>query len=90
MAEIKGTGLIITANVSFTLSEKEAKALHDLVGYGNEDILKALSNNLSAGIVHDNQEGFVTLFNSLRDLLPPILSPIKEARKVVSDHFAKK
>ena len=80
MAKIKGSAALqVTAE--FTFSEAELRALDALVGYGDDAFLKAFYENLGRHYMEPHEAALRSLFESIREQVPPILHRAHEARK---------
>ncbi len=71
----------IKLELSITVSEAEAAALHVLSGYSSTDILKALEEKLSPYLVRDHGAGIASFLETARQELPHWLNKLAEARK---------
>ncbi|HTJ77690.1 MAG TPA: hypothetical protein VL357_01720 [Rariglobus sp.] len=74
----------IKLEITFTVNEAEARALDALVGYGSEGFLKMFYEHLGSHYMKPNEAGLISLFESIRRDVPPILSRTDDARKVFS------
>ena len=72
----------IALNLQLTLNEAEANALYALTLYGNESFLKAFKKDLGSCYIESHEAGLIELFNSVRRIIPSLLSRVKEARSV--------
>jgi hypothetical protein len=70
----------VTATMSF--SEAELRALDALVGYGSDAFLKVFYEKLGKHYMQPHEAGLRTLFESVRGVVPGILSRTDDARRV--------
>lgn len=80
MAKIEGYGNL-QLEVKFTVDEIEARALDALVGYSDDEFLKAFYERLGSHYMKPHEKGLRSLFKSIRDQMPTILNKIDRARK---------
>lgn len=69
-------------SLSFTINESEAWALDALVGYNFDSFVKVFKENLGESYLRGHEEGLKTFFESIRQLVPLILSDFKEAKEI--------
>lgn len=72
----------IDLNLSFTINEKEAKALDALVGYDFNNFLKVFKTNLGEHYMNGHEETLKEIFYKFRNEISPALSKLETARKV--------
>jgi hypothetical protein len=70
----------INLSLTFTVNEAEARALDALVGYGDDAFIKVFKESLGAAYIRDHERGLREFFQSIRSLVPPILSRIDRSR----------
>lgn len=70
--------------VSFNLTEAEARALHDLTGYGAEIFYEKFCKELGSHYINKNKDGFLSLWERLRTELPQAFHKIDEIKKLQS------
>lgn len=71
----------IELKVTFALTEEEARAMDALVGYGDDAFVKAFYEKLGQAYMKPHEAGLRSLFQSIRNQLPGILSRVDSARK---------
>lgn len=71
----------VKLDLTLRLTEAEARALDALVGYGFEPFRDTFYQHLGSHYLEPHEEGLKTLFESVRQFLPGILSRMDEARK---------
>ena len=81
MAKITGKPTI-ELSLTFTINEKEARALDALVGYGDDAFIKAFKDNLGKAYIDGNEEGLREFFTSIRSMMPNYLNKINNARGI--------
>ena len=67
--------------VQFTLNESECRALDALVGYGFEGFTQVFYAKMGEAYMKPHHEGLRTLFESVRETMPGLLSRADAARK---------
>lgn len=72
----------VTLEVTLSLTESEARALEALTGYDVESFLKSFYSNMGRHYLEPNESGLRSLFKSVRELIPPQLARVDEARKI--------
>lgn len=63
-------------------TESELRALDALVGYGHEGFLKVFYEKMGRHYLEPHEAGLISLFESIRKMVPPILRRTDDARKV--------
>jgi hypothetical protein len=84
MAEIAAKPTV-TLKIVIALTESEARALDALVGYGDDAFVKAFYERLGEGYMKDHEGGLRSLFKSVREFMPGLLSRTNAARKSFND-----
>lgn len=75
-------------SVHIVLNEKEARALEALSGYGEDAFLRVFYKELGEAYLKPHEEGIRSLFRSIRQYIPPVLSEMNECREFL--YVAKK
>lgn len=83
MAQIIGRPNI-ELRIALELTESEARALDALVGYGDDAFLEVFYAKLGKAYMEEHEMGLRSLFRSVRDLMPALLSRTDDARQVFS------
>lgn len=78
----------IDLSVVFELSEAEVGALDALAGYGTDAFLKVFYEKLGQAYMTPYEAGLRSLFESVRDQLPPMLRAAKTAREAFAKQIA--
>ena len=73
----------VSFEVSFILSESEARALDALIGYSENDFLNVFYEKLGRAYLEPHEAGFRTLVSGVRDIIKPQLATIDNARKLI-------
>lgn len=73
----------ITYQATIILSEVEARALDAICSYGTEDFIKKFYQHFGTSYLKNHEAGVHSLFNTIRQTMPPQLSVIDTARKLV-------
>lgn len=71
----------IKLELTFTVSESEARALDALTCYGADKFLEAFYTHLGTVYMEYHESGLRTLFASIRESVPHYLKRTDEARK---------
>jgi len=71
----------IEVTVTFQISEAEARALDALVCYGDDAFIKYFYQFLGRHYMEPHEAGLRSLFKSVRDFMPGILSRTNKARE---------
>jgi hypothetical protein len=74
----------VTAEVSFTVSEEEARAIDALVGYGFDGFIKVFYEKMGQHYMKPHEAGLKNFFESMREQMPSILSRTDIARRAFS------
>ena len=72
---------MVAFSAHFVLEECEVRALCDLVGYSDKDILACLGSGLRGTMPTDHRDGFIKFFAAVREQLRDQLCDIDDARK---------
>lgn len=72
----------IDLQISFTINEKEARALDALVGYGDEAFLKVFYEKMGQHYMKPHEAGLLSFFAAVRASVPGPLRRVDEAREV--------
>lgn len=75
----------IELKVTFALTEPEARAFDALVGYGDDAFIKHFYEGLGQAYLKQHEQGLRSLFKSVREQLPYVLSRADRARKAFQD-----
>lgn len=81
MAIIKDTPQV-KLEVTLVISESEARALDGLTGYDIDEFLKVFYLNMGRHYLSPHETGLREFFKSVRQLIPPQLRRVDEARAV--------
>lgn len=73
----------VTISVTVELSEAEIGALDALAGYGVDEFLKVFYERMGRSYLEPHEKGLRSLFGSVRESWPNMMSMAKEARKAV-------
>jgi hypothetical protein len=84
MAEIKPR-LVLDVSATLILDERECAALDALAGYGDEAFLKVFYAHLGRSYLSPYEVGLRSLFKKVRQVAPPALRTIRDARRVLAD-----
>ncbi len=71
-------------NIQFELSYQEAAALDALAGYGHDEFLKVFYEKMGKHYLQPHENGLRSLFKSVREQLPAIVSRFEDARGVLA------
>lgn len=71
----------IGLRVVFSISEEEARALDALVGYGDDEFIKAFKERLGEAYLRNHENGLREFFVSVRKIMPNILHKVDSARQ---------
>jgi hypothetical protein len=74
---------VIKTEVSITLSEIEIRALDALAGYGDDAFLEVFYKHLGRHYLTPHENGIRSLFKSIRSEIPPHLTQVDNARKLL-------
>jgi hypothetical protein len=80
MAELREKP-VINVKTSIELSELELRALYAITEYGFEAFTKVFYEHMGKSI-EKYEPGLATLFDSIREMAPPIFRRIDDARSV--------
>ena len=80
-AELKPS---ISANISFVLTEPEARALEAMVGYGVDNFLEVFYEHLGRSYLEKHETGLRALFSGVGKIIPPQLSKVDAARQALN------
>ena len=75
----------VTSEVVLVLTEEEARALYNIVGYGHKPFTDWFYENLGKNYLKPHEQGLISLFETIKKELPQHLSRIDKARKVFSE-----
>jgi hypothetical protein len=87
----------VSVTVQFTISEEEARALDALVGYGDDSFIKEYEDHffkifytrLGEHYMKPHEKGLRKFFQSIRDIMPGLLSRTDKARKTFNGEEGK-
>ncbi len=88
MAEIIGHTKV-GAEIRLKLEEKEARALLGITVYGVDAFLEMFYKYLGKVYLQEHEAGLKQLFESVRDIVPPILKKVDDARKIINKDVSK-
>jgi len=71
----------LTMNLTFTVTEEEARALDALSGYGDDAFIKTFYESLGEHYMKAHEAGLRLFLKSIREELVPILSKLDKAKK---------
>ena len=71
----------VSLELQLSISEGEARALDAIIGYGAEPFLKVFKEKLGSCYIEGHEKDVVSLFESLRSILPGVLSRADSARE---------
>lgn len=74
----------IDLQITFTIGEKEARALDALVGYGDEAFLNVFFEKLGKHYMEPHKAGLISFFAAVRVSVLGPLRRVDEAREVYS------
>lgn len=77
----------IEATATMRFSESELRALDALVGYGIDPFLTAFYEKMGKTYMQPHEAGLRTLFESIRSIVPGILSRTEDAKRVFSGEY---
>lgn len=81
MAKIVKQGKVeLTATLE--LNESELRALDALAGYGTDTFVKVFYKHMGRHYLEPHEKGLLTLFKTIREELPNMLSRAEKARMV--------
>lgn len=72
-------------DIDMKLTESEARALLDIIGYGTDEFLRFFYSTLGTAYLKRNEAGLKTLFTKIKEQLPPILHKADKARELFSE-----
>lgn len=72
---------VMEFNVFLKLTESEVRALQAITEYGYKEFLKVFYEHLGKHYLEPNEQGLISLFNSIRQEIPPHLSRIDKTRE---------
>ena len=72
----------IDCRVSLHLNEAELRALDALAGYGVDSFIEAFYEKLGKAYMENHEQGLRDFLQSIREIVPGILSRLDDARKV--------
>lgn len=81
MAKVKPTA-DIDLQITFTINEKEARALEALVGYGDDAFIDAFFEKLGRTYMRPHTAGLISFFAAVRVSVLGPLRRVDEAREV--------
>jgi hypothetical protein len=67
-------------NLTFTVTEEEARALDALVGYGDDAFIKAFKESLGSHYMEKHEQGLRSFFVTIRKWMPTILGALDKAK----------
>ena len=81
MARLNGK-VILDVSINLIISEKEARALDALVGYGDDAFIKVFYEKLGQAYMLKHEDGLREFLTSVRQLMPNILKQIDDVREI--------
>lgn len=84
--KIKSSTSNIELKVSIQLSEIEVRALLKIAQYGSDPYIKWFTENLSRYELDGLKSGVRSLFNTIRNELPPHIRKVDKAREILKDN----
>ncbi len=81
-AELKPT---ISARISISLTEEEARALVELTSYGTDMFLEVFYSHLGKSYLEPHESGLRALFNGAKNIVKLQLDKIDKAREVLRE-----
>ena len=75
----------VSAEIILKLSEGEARALYNIVGYGHKPFTDWFYRQLGKHYLKPHEEGLISLFETIKAELPQHLSRIDKARKAFNE-----
>lgn len=72
----------VEVSATMQFSEAELRALDALVGYGSDAFLKVFYEKMGKHYMQPHEAGLRSLFESVRQVVPGILSRTDDARRV--------
>lgn len=79
MATFKPRGAVST-EITFTVTEEEARALDALVGYGFDGFIKVFYQHMGQHYMKPHEAGLRSLFKAIREEIPIVLARADLAR----------
>lgn len=70
----------VEMTLTFEVNESEARALDALVGYGTDEFLAFFYEHLGTHYMKPHEAGLRSLFESIKESVPPYLSRADRAR----------
>ncbi len=67
--------------VHIEFSEVEARALHDIVGYGAKNFLEVFKEKLGSHYINKHEQGLITFFERLKTELPMHFAKFDKAKE---------
>ena len=71
----------VALTVTFEMTELEAAAFVDIVGYGIDDFLKVFYEKMGKAYLSKHESGLRSLFKAVWSELPPLLERARTARE---------
>lgn len=75
----------IELQVLFNVSEDEARALHALAGYGDDEVVRVFYTYLGRSYMEPHENGLRTLLATIREQMPAILDRVDGARRAFAE-----
>lgn len=72
----------VKLTATLVIDEAEARALDGLVGYGFDEFVSTFYQHLGSHYLKPHEAGLKSLFESVRESIPPMLRRTDDARKV--------
>jgi len=82
-AEIKSK-VDLDLKIQLTVSLAEARALHEIIKFGNDAFLKVFYEHLGKSTLKQQEAGLISLFNTIRDNIPARIHESEEIIKTVN------
>lgn len=76
---------VIDFKVFLQLTEPEARALNALTVYGHKSFLEVFYEKLGKSYMEAHEQGLISLFNNVKEKLPPHLDRINKTREVFKE-----
>lgn len=89
MAKIKQNPTI-ELQLTFTITESEARALNALAGYSNDALIKFFYENMGRHYMEPHEAGFRLFLDSIRGVVCGPLARVDKARKAFVPQIEKK
>jgi hypothetical protein len=78
------TNVSLNFELSFKITEEEAKALKALTIYGHDDFIRAFYKQLGTTYLQPYERGLRSLLTSIDKQVPALLEDVKAARELLT------